>query len=120
MAKVLILDDDVILGRFLQIGLRRSGHDVRVAGNRDRAYAIAPDFRPDVLVVDWRLSETVDGIQVAQVVRAGLPQLRVILITGYSSETLEREAAVAKIPTVLAKPFELTELTEAIQELTTG
>ncbi len=120
MAKVLIVDDDVVLGRFLQIGLGRSRHDVRLAYDRDRAYVIAPAFRPDVLIVDWMLANHVDGVDLAQVLRDGLPDLRVVLITGYSCEAVERKAATAKIAPILVKPVGLADLTGAIEEATRG
>ncbi len=114
MAKVLIVDDDVDLSQFLEIALRRQGHDVRVATSRFEAYTVGVEFRPDVLVVDWMITVSVDGVELARVLRAGLPQLQVILITGYPSETLKRHAAAAEIWPVLAKPFELPELLGAI------
>jgi len=116
MIKVLIVDDDVDLSQFLEIALRRRGHEVRVATSRFEAYTVGVEFRPDVLVVDWMLTADVDGVELAQTLRAGLPQLQVILITGYPSETLSRHAAGAEIWPVLSKPFELTELTTAIEQ----
>ena len=114
MAKILIVDDDVDLSQFLELAVRRRGHEVRVATSRFEAYTVGVEFRPDVLVVDWYI--TVDGFELAQVLRSGLPQLQVILITGYPSETLKRNAAAAEIWPVLAKPFELAELTGAIED----
>jgi two-component system OmpR family response regulator len=119
MAKVLIVDDDVELSQFLEAALRRKGHDVKAATSRFDAYTLGVEFRPDVLVVDWLLAADVDGVKLAEVLRAGLPQLQVILITGYPSETLKRDAAAADIRPVLAKPFELDELTAAIEEAVT-
>ena len=110
MARVLIVDDEVDSGEFLGLALRRQGHDVRAATSVSEAHTMGVEFRPDVLIVDWMLASSVDGIQVAQVLRAGLPRLQVILITGCPSEALESKAAAAEIHTVLAKPFDLTEL----------
>ncbi len=100
--------------------LRRKGHDVKAATSVFEAYRTRVDFIPDVLVIDWMLGASVDGIQVAEVLRAELPGLQVILITGRPSETLQSEAATAKISTVLTKPFNLTELTEAIEGTAAG
>ena len=115
MTRVLIVEDDVVLGRFLQIGLAQSGHEVRLARTCEQAYSIAPSFRPEVLVMDWMLANQVDGIEVAQVLRAGLPHLGVILMTGYPCEEVETKAAAAGISPVLAKPVELAELARAIE-----
>jgi two-component system response regulator HydG len=119
MAKVLIVDDSVDLLRILETALRHSGHDVRAAANREQADAIAPDFYPDVLVVDWNLGDHVDGIELTQRLRARLPQLPAILITGYPSEALKTDAAAARIWPVLTKPLEWAELKGAIEEAMT-
>ncbi len=114
MARVLIVDDEVDIGEFLGIALRRQGHDVRAATGVLEAYRMGVEFRPEVLIVDWKLESSVDGIQVAEVLRAGLPRLQVILITGHFVDALESKAAAAEIHTVLAKPFDLTELTAVL------
>ncbi len=111
MARVLIVDDEVDIGEFLGLALHHQGHDVRAATSVSEAHTMGVEFRPDVLIIDWMLASSVDGIQVAQVLRAGLPRLQVILITGRPSEALESKAAAAEIHTVLANPFDLTELT---------
>ncbi len=117
MARILVVDDDADIREFLELALRRNGHDVKTATCDLEAYAMGVEFRPEVLVIDWMLEATVDGIEVAQVLKA---RLQVILITGNSSEALVRQAAAAEIPTVLAKPFSFTTLTEVIQEAAAG
>ena len=119
MAKVLIVDDSVDLLRVLETALRRIGHDVMAAANPEEAYTVAPDFCPDVLIVDWNLGDHADGIELTQVLRARLPELPAILITGHPSETLKQDAAAAKIWPVLGKPFEWSELKGAIEEAMT-
>jgi CheY-like chemotaxis protein len=119
MAKVLIVEDNVDILQILETALRRSGYDVRAATNREQACTVAPDFCPDVLIVDWNLGDHMDGIELTQVLRARLPKLPAILVTGYPSETLKRDAATANIWPVLAKPFEWAELREAIEEAMT-
>jgi CheY-like chemotaxis protein len=119
MAKVLIVDDSVDILQILETALRRIGHDVMAAANPEEAYTVAPDFCPDVLIVDWNLGDHADGIELTQVLRARLPELPAILITGYPSETLERDAAAEGIWPVLTKPFEWAELKEAIEEAMT-
>jgi CheY-like chemotaxis protein len=119
MAKVLIVDESVDLLRILETALRRIGHDVMAAANPEEAYTVAPDFCPDVLIVDWNLGDHADGIELTQVLRARLPDLPAILITGYPSEMLERDAAAEGIWPVLTKPLEWAELKEAIEEAMT-
>jgi CheY-like chemotaxis protein len=119
MAKVLVVNDNVDLLRILETALRRISHDVRVAANGEQAYTVAADFCPEVLLVDWKLADQMDGIALTQVLRARLPKLPAILVTGYPSETLKKDAAAANIRPVLAKPFEWAELREAIEDAMT-
>ncbi len=75
------------------------------------------EFRPEVLIVDWILGPSLNGINVADVLRAGLPQLQVILTTSRPSEALESKAAAAEIHTVLTKPINLAELTAVLDAI---
>ncbi len=59
------------------------------------------------------------GLEVVKMSKGVSRQLPAILITGYPSETLKRDATAAKIRPVLAKPFELAELKGAIEEAMT-
>jgi CheY-like chemotaxis protein len=119
MARVLVVDDNVDILQILETALRRIGHDVRAAANREQADTVASDFCPDVLLVDWKLGAQGNGIELTQMLRVRLPELPAILITGYPSETLRRNAAAANIWPVLAKPLEWAELRGAIEEATT-
>ena len=116
MARILVVDDEADIREFLELTLRRSGHEVKTATGDLEAYAMGVEFRPEVLIIDWMLGASVDGIEVAKVLRAALPRLQVILITGNSSEALLGVAAAAEILTVLAKPFSFTTLTEVFHE----
>jgi two-component system NtrC family sensor kinase len=63
--------------------------------------------RPDVLLSDISLAESLSGVDLAERLRALHPGLPVVLMTGYSDQ-LERAAALGL--TVLAKPVGSREL----------
>jgi len=50
--RVLIVEDDAALGKFLQKGLTLEGHEVRLADDGQAALEMAWSFQPDLMVLD--------------------------------------------------------------------
>lgn len=104
MARVLLVDDEPLYLRFLGREARRAGHEVETASSGSEGVAAGLRFRPDVLVVDWMLQDSLRGVDVAEALGAELPRLLTIVITGYPSLDLEKRKAGARIVEVLEKP----------------
>jgi DNA-binding NtrC family response regulator len=67
----------------------------------------------DVVVTDIRMDE-VDGIEVLEKVLARWPETRVIMITGYATVEVAREAMAKGAFDFIAKPFKPQELRDVI------
>ena len=106
MSKVLIVDDDEIYRRQLQIALRPDGHEIKVASNGRQAIA---------LVTDWMLKNHVHGLHVARALRAVTPQVRALLVTGFASNHLRAEANQTQVDDFIEKPFGLERLRSAVR-----
>ncbi len=116
MAKILIVDDEEVYRTYLSGWLAREGHDVETASDGHAAIDVGKTFAPDVVIVDWMLKNDLYGIQVAQALRAFSPDLKIILITGFPSEELRREAMDARVYRFMEKPFHMTELSAAVRD----
>ena len=116
MANVLIVDDEEVYRTYLSGWLAREGHEVRSAANREEAALVAKSFRPDVLIVDFLLKDEYYGLQVAEAMRELAPELRIIVITGYPSESLRRDALDARVFRVVEKPFHMVDLADAVRD----
>ena len=116
MAKVLIVDDEEVYRTYLSGWLAREGHDVETASNGHEAIDVGKIFAPDVVIVDWMLKDDLYGLQVAEALQAFSPDLKTILITGFPSEGLRREAMDARVYRFMEKPFHMTELSAAVCE----
>ncbi len=116
MAKVLIVDDEEVYRTYISNWLVREGHEVRTASNRHEAIITAKSLRPDLLIVDFLLKDEYYGLQVADAMRELASELRVILITGYPSESLRRDALEARVFRVLEKPFHMVDLADAVRD----
>ena len=83
MPTVLIVDDDAKYRRALTAFLDAS-FDLDViadTGSAEEAVALGGHLRPDAAVVDVAMP-VVDGIEVAERLRAILPELAIVLVTG--------------------------------------
>jgi DNA-binding NtrC family response regulator len=113
--KVLILDDEPIVGRHLRPALCRYGFDVETFENPDQAIARINETEFDVVVTDIRM-KGMDGLRVLEMVMAKSMRTKVIFITGYASREIEREALSKGAFGFIAKPFKPAELHMAINQ----
>ncbi len=115
MVRILVVDDEPQYCENLGLCLSSEGYEVCTATTSDEAVSLGESFRPDVLVADWMLRSTRDGLEVSSALRAGSPRLETILITGYPSTELHDNAQQADVFEVLEKPFELNDLLSVVE-----
>ncbi len=70
MASVLIVDDDAEYSEVLKLALAQRGFSVRTARTPAEALSQEEELRPDVLVVEFMLESTVNGVQLARLLRS--------------------------------------------------
>jgi len=111
--QVLVLDDEPIVGKRLQPALAKVGCDVEVFESPRPALERIEAKQFDVVVTDIRMDE-IDGIEVLEKVLARWPETRVIMITGYATVEVAREAMAKGAFDFIAKPFKPQELRDVI------
>jgi DNA-binding NtrC family response regulator len=113
--RVLILDDERIVGERLKAAFSKHGWDMAVYTDPTTARKRLTDSEFDIVVTDLRM-DAVDGIQILEHVMSTRPQTRVILITGYASVDAAREAVSKGAFDFIAKPFTAKDLREVIRK----
>ncbi len=113
--KVLILDDEPIVGRQLKPTLTRYGIEVEVFEDPSQAVARISEIDFDIVVTDIRM-KGMDGLEVLDTVMSKSTRTKVIIITGYASRDVEREALVRGAFDFIAKPFKPQALRLAINK----
>jgi DNA-binding NtrC family response regulator len=111
--QVLVLDDEPIVGKRLQPALAKVGCDVEVFDAPRPALGRIEEKRFDVVVTDIRMEE-IDGIEVLEKVLERWPDSKVIMITGYATVEVAREALAKGAFDFIAKPFKPQELRDVI------
>lgn len=84
-AKILVVDDSVVVRDLLSEVLGSAGYQVRSARNGREALAELPVFAPSVIVSDIEMPE-MDGFRLLEAVRSRFQELPVILVSARSSE----------------------------------
>jgi DNA-binding response OmpR family regulator len=109
MARLLIVEDDLPIGRALHTGLSGSGHDaVWVQTGRDALDALSLGGF-DLALVDLGLPD-LDGVDVCRRIRADQPRCVVVILTARDEEIDVVLGLDAGADDYLTKPFRLAEL----------
>jgi DNA-binding NtrC family response regulator len=111
--QILVLDDEPIVGKRLRTALEKSGYAVEVFEDSRVALQRLNEKEFDIIVTDVRMEE-VDGIQVLEHVLERSERTKVIVITGYATVEVAREALAKGAFDFIAKPFKPDDLREVI------
>ena len=107
--RVLIVEDDVALGLFLQKGLKLEGHDVDWVGDGEAGLQHAEEHRPDLIVLDLSLPRK-DGTEVLEAMRGRFDGTAVLVLTGRSQVEERVKCLNLGADDCLLKPFSFHEL----------
>src|SRR3954471_15919756 len=98
MARILVADNDPDALDLALLDLGLEGHTVRGAVDGETAFAAVADFRPDVVVLDYRMPPGPNGLQVATRLQQAHPHLQLVIYSNYQDVDLVRQAAELGIP----------------------
>ncbi len=112
--RVIVIDDEPIVGKRLKPALEKSGYEVEFYDNGATALRRLKETNFHIVVTDFRMDD-IDGIEVLSRVMAAEPSAKVIIITGYATIEVTREAMAKGAFDVIAKPFKPDDLREIIQ-----
>lgn len=118
---VLLVDDEPILLRLLEINLRTAGFQVRTAGSGKAALAQAQAETPDVVVLDLGLPDLGGWETLRRLwAFAGLRQTPVIVMSGLDRDAAGDPGYAAGVYTFLVKPVDPADLVETVGRAVAG
>lgn len=112
----LIVDDDRLTNRLLQVRLSNLGYDVLSAASGEEALDVLDREDVDLLFLDVSMPG-IGGLEVLERVRATGSDVAVIMMTSYGTEEVAAEALRRGADDYLHKPFEGPQF-EAVVERT--
>jgi len=115
--KLLIVDDEKDICRFLGVLFRKRGFTVYTALSGKEAIKIARKAKPDIALLDIYLKKGMNGFQALRKIRELLPQCRCAMITWDKAEERIREARHIGAVAYLTKPLTINELSKWVNRL---
>lgn len=106
--RILIIEDDEAILRFLRRGLAYEGYIVDTAIDGQSGLALARDHPPDLVILDWMLPG-LDGLEVCRRLRAGGP-VPILMLTAKDTIHDRVQGLDAGADDYMVKPFDLDEL----------
>lgn len=122
MHTVLIVDDEDVIRNLIRTLFRLAGYEVLTCQSGLEALDLmqARGGNVHLLVTDINLDPIMDGVELAESLRAFYPAMKVLFISGLEDrERLGPELASGRIH-FLAKPFKPRDLTDKAEEILTG
>lgn len=111
--KVLLVDDEKMVGDRLKPALTKLGYSVEALMDPQKALRRIDENEFDIIVTDIMM-EDVDGIQILEAAMKKSHRTRVIVITGYANVNLAREAMDKGAFDIIEKPFRPGDLRNVI------
>jgi len=118
--KILIIDDDVMVGEFLDVVLTNLGFQTTVTKSAEEGYAKFGETNYDLVLSDIFMAGMggIDGIMMMRGAKADIPIIA--MSAGYHDMTPEKALKAAELigaDGILAKPFDSKRLLAAIEQL---
>ncbi|MGE0707400.1 MAG: response regulator transcription factor [Planctomycetota bacterium] len=114
--RILAVEDDAKIARFIQQGLESEGHQVDVAGDGGRGLELASSGRYDLILLDLMLPR-LDGLDLLRQVRATDATVPVIAVTARDGVEDRVHGLDLGADDYLVKPFSFVELMARIRAL---
>ena len=118
MSRVLVIDDESVVGTVLRYAFAAEGHQTVVADGGSSGIEMARSEHPDVIVLDLMMPE-VTGFDVLEVLRDddGTKDVPILVLTAITM-TRERERAMSEgADAVMTKPFDPRDVAQAVDAL---
>lgn len=116
--KVLIVEDETLIGMLLTIQFETLGYAVVVASDGEEGLAAVKREMPDLVMLDLGLPK-IDGGTLCGLIKSDveLKHMKVVLLTGKSMESETRSSMNAGADLYVNKPYEWEHLRAKIQSL---
>jgi CheY-like chemotaxis protein len=102
----------------VEMMLRPVGHHVILAASGEEALGVLEQAGPfDLVITDVSMGSGMTGWDLAARIRERWPELPVVLASGWGAQINPEEARSRGVARVLAKPFRMAELRDAVDRL---
>ena len=115
---VLIVEDEEMLRELAREILKDSGYQILEATSGREALDVWHRYsgKIDLLLTDMVMPEGVSGVELAERLVTEMPQLKVIFMSGYTSDDVSAEMLQRTNASFIQKPYGHAELTKVVRD----
>ena len=106
---ILVVDDDPSMAKTLVDIFRVKGHQAEAAHSGPEALAKVTQAHFECVLTDVKMPE-VNGVELYRAIKARRPDLPVVLMTAYSTDSLVKEGLEEGVIAALTKPLDINAL----------
>lgn len=115
--KVLFIDDDLLIGQIVTIGLQNAGYDTHFQSSIAGLNIVITDYQPNVIVLDVEIGDK-NSIDYASSIKEIAPNTPIIYVSSHIDSSIIVRAIDEGAATYIKKPFETEELIAYIRKYT--
>ena len=117
--KVFLVEDEMIIRNGVKKGIKweEEGYDfVGEASDGELAYPLILKETPDILITDIRMP-FMDGLELSRLVKEELPNIKILILSGYDEFQYAKEAIRIGVTDYLLKPISSAKLLEVLNQV---
>ena len=115
--KIFLVEDEIVIRNGIKnsIEWEKEGYEfVGEASDGELAYPMIVKERPDILITDIKMP-FMDGLELSRLVRKELPELKILILSGYDEFDYAKEAISLGVTEYLLKPVSSAKLLETLK-----
>jgi YesN/AraC family two-component response regulator len=113
---ILVVDDEEMMRELLEDVLQMEGYSVETAADGQAALARVKELRPLLVISDIKMPR-MNGFELLKSVKERYPQMRVIMMTGYSDDFTVKDALRLNADEYIIKPFNTQDITSVVKSV---
>lgn len=119
MLKIFLVEDEIIMREGIKNRIdwaKEQFEYIGDAGDGELAYPLILQKKPDILITDIRMP-FMDGLELSRLVKAELPNIKIIVLSGYDEFEYAKEAIDIGITEYMLKPVTSAKLLESLHKV---
>ncbi len=121
MYKVFLVEDEIVIREGIKNKIRWEEEGFIIVGDEsdgELAYPMIIREQPDILITDIKMP-FMDGLELSKLLKKDMPQLKIIIISGYSDFGYAQQAIDIGVSEYLLKPITSSKLVAAVKNAAT-
>lgn len=117
--KIFLVEDEIVIRNGIRNGIEWEKEGYEFAGEAsdgELAYPMILEAKPDILITDIRMP-FMDGLELCRLVREELPDIKILILSGYDEFDYAKEAIRLGVTEYLLKPITSAKLLEVLEKI---